>query len=227
MKMRTLFFPKLPGEHLVRRTLLLLMLVSACTAHAQVVNLSDSLEQAWKAKPGLHLKLDSRHSMITGKSARTMGVKAGITWDGTITMGLGYTWLASKHYEIVPAKPLNPARIRLRYFSPYLEYRFYRKGNWEARIPVQLGIGRSFLETTEEDGRHHYAQGHIVLYEPSMVVEYKVLGILGFGGGLGYRIMMMNNREINQRFTSPVYMFWVRIIPTGFRRLLENGELEQ
>jgi len=38
------------------------------------------------------------------------------------------------------------------------------------------------------------------------------LKILGVGIGLGYRIMLKNNRAIDQQFTSPVYALRVRLI---------------
>jgi hypothetical protein len=36
--------------------------------------------------------------------------------------------------------------------------------------------------------------------------------VLGVGVGLGYRIMLKNNRGIEQQFTSPVYALRVRLI---------------
>jgi hypothetical protein len=45
-----------------------------------------------------------------------------------------------------------------------------------------------------------------------MAFEYKIMKVLGVGVGLGYRIMLKNNRGIEQQFTSPVYALRVRLI---------------
>lgn len=187
---------------------------------AQVVNLSDSLKKAWSYSPNFSAKLDSRHSFITGKSARIFGVKAGISWNKTFSIGLGYSWLSSELIGYSDDLLMEPGRIRFRFVGPYLDYRFYKKGPWEARIPAQIGFGKSFLEREVDGEVTRFKEGSTMLYEPAMVVEYSVLGIVGFGGGIGYRLMLVNNKELDQRFTSPIYMFWVRLIPEGITEKL-------
>jgi hypothetical protein len=45
-----------------------------------------------------------------------------------------------------------------------------------------------------------------------MSCEYKIFKLIGVGVGCGYRIMLKNNRAIEQQFTSPVYALRVRLI---------------
>jgi hypothetical protein len=180
---------------------------------AQSVNLSDSLRNVFKQPVTPVFKLDTRNSFVTGRSAQIWGVKAGVSFGKRMNLGLAYSWL---HTDIT--KPLSEPNqnlsglIRLRYFGPFAEYTFYRKGNWEATVPLQLGIGKSFLaeETGEITGRLN--EGNIFLYEPAMVVDYKILNLIAVGGGVGYRLMLLNNRNLDQRFTAPVYMIRLRVL---------------
>jgi hypothetical protein len=79
-------------------------------------------------------------------------------------------------------------------------------------VPVQIGIGQSFVRYEINGLRTDVRKDNIVLYEPGMNVEYKMFNILGLGGGVGYRIMLKNNKEIDQQFTSPVYVIRIRLI---------------
>lgn len=179
----------------------------------QTINLSDSLSKVMKIKPMPTAKFDSRNSFITGRSARIQGVKAGVSFGKVLTIGLGYNWLGTGFTErVVVGNDSYEATLKLRYIAPFIEYSFYKKGPWEAAVPVQLGFGRSFLQINELGSKRKINEGSIVLYEPVMTVEYKVLNVIGFGGGLGYRIMLKNNHDIRQQFTSPVYVLRIRLI---------------
>jgi hypothetical protein len=75
-----------------------------------------------------------------------------------------------------------------------------------------LGVGNSFLQYEGAEGLRVISKSRVVLYEPAMAFEYKILKVLGVGVGFGYRIMLKNNRSIEQQFTSPVYALRVRLI---------------
>jgi len=210
--MRTFFF-----------FLFLLLVGSTFEGYAQSVNLSDSLKNVFTKKPTLTGKLDSRNSFITGKSAQIRGVKVGVSFGNRMILGLGYNWLNTDFLESVQTNEGSvKADIRFQYLAPFVEYVFYKKNNWQADIPVQIGFGRSFLTYEKYGARYVVERNNIVLYEPSMIVEYQVLGIFGIGGGVGYRLMLKNNREIDQQFTSPMYILRFRILFDGVRKLLEN-----
>ena len=206
------------------RAIVFLGIFMACCGiiSAQSVNLSDSLNNVFKQPLTPVLKLDTRNSFVTGRSAQIWGVKAGVSFGKRMNLGLAYSWL---HSDI--SKPLSEPNqnmsglIRLRYFGPFAEYTFYRKGNWEATVPLQLGFGKSFLieESGEVSGRIN--EGNIFLYEPAMVVDYKVLNLISIGGGVGYRLMLVNNRNLDQRFTAPVYMIRARLLLENWIKLVK------
>jgi len=52
-----------------------------------------------------------------------------------------------------------------------------------------------------------------------MIVEYKILKLIAVGGGIGYRLMLIENNELGKRFTSPFYMVRLRLLPEEWVRL--------
>ncbi len=201
--------------HLLKLAIVFWALISihSTSVLAQTINLSDSLRHVLRSKPMPTAKLDSRNSFVTGNSAQIQGVKAGLSYKKVLSFGLGYNWLATdfterKLYENVSYE----AFLKLRYVAPFIEYSFYKKGPWEVAVPLQIGAGKSFWQIEKDGKKIKLNEGNVWLYEPIMTVEYKVLNLIGIGGGVGYRIMLKNNREIERQFTSPVYVIRARII---------------
>ncbi|MBL7943417.1 MAG: hypothetical protein JNM00_11650 [Flavobacteriales bacterium] len=182
-------------------------------AASQPVNLADSLQTIFADSPVFTARLDNRNTFIDGKSAATFGIKAGLTWRKSFTLGLGYHWLRDGTSLKVPSGDTTLVRdVRMRYVALFAEYTFFRRGAWEAAVPVQIGIGTSFLATENGETPVAGTRATIAMYEPAMLIEYKVLNLIGLGGGLGYRLMLAGNRNIDLRFTAPVYMLRLRLI---------------
>jgi hypothetical protein len=188
------------------------MLLTARAA-SQPVNLADSLQTIFADAPVFTARLDNRNTFIDGKSAAAFGIKAGLTWRKSLTMGLGYHWLRDGTSLKVPSGDTTLTRnVRMRYIALFTEYTFFRRGAWEATVPVQIGLGSSFLTSDGSDTPVAGSRATICMYEPAMLIEYKVLNLIGLGGGLGYRLMLAGNRNIDLRFTAPVYMLRLRLI---------------
>lgn len=192
--------------------------------NSQTINLGDSLENVLKNKPIPTARFDSRNSFVSGRNARVQGIKAGVTFRKTLTLGLGYSWLDTDIKErIGPGDIGGEGQLKMRYISAFAEYTFYRKGPWEATIPVQIGFGKSFLQVKESSTKKTIDANPVILYEPIMTFEYKVLNIIGLGAGVGYRIMLRNNKDIDYQFTSPVYVLKARLIfDEIFKKIREN-----
>jgi len=205
--------------------LLFFSLMPSAVINAQAINLSDSLKQVFKNVPSPTIKIDTRNSFITGQSARVYGVKIGLSYGKRLSFGLGYNWLHSEIEEQI-ALPTGTVTglIKLKYIAPFIDYSFYKKGKWEANVPVQIGFGRSFIQVKEKTGNSNLAWQSVVLYEPTMTIEYKVLNLFGLGGGIGYRIMLKNNELIDQQFSSPVYVLRFRVI---FDELINRAKVYQ
>ena len=47
----------------------------------------------------------------------------------------------------------------------------------------------------------------IMLYEPAVAWQYKIVKWFGVGGDVGYRLILIKNDAIPENFNSPVYSF--------------------
>jgi hypothetical protein len=183
------------------------------TLQAQTMNLSDSLREVFRQRITPSFKFDTRNSFITGSTAKVYGIKAGVNFGKRLSIGLGYNFIGTELQENVWENDREtPAEIRMNYVAPYVEYSFYQRGPWELSAPIQLGMGTSFLHVTDENGSRVLNRSRVILYEPGMAFEFKILKVIGVGAGFGYRIMLKNNRAIEQQFTSPVYALRARLI---------------
>jgi hypothetical protein len=193
------------------------------------MNLSDSLSQIFKQRVTPSFKFDTRNSFITGSATKVYGIKAGVSFGKRLSLGVGYNFIGTELMENVVVNDENvSAEIRMNYVAPFIEYSFYQRGPWELITPIQLGVGNSFLEYSTPDGKRTMNKGRVVLYEPGMAFEYKIAKILGVGIGMGYRIMLKNNRGIEQQFTSPVYALRVRLIfDELYRRYKDYSETDE
>ena len=182
-------------------------------ATAQTFNLSDSLSHVFRQRITPSFKFDTRNSFITGSTTKVYGIKAGVNFGNRLSLGIGYNFIGTELMEdiLVDGVKLS-ADIEMNYVAPFIEYSFYQRGPWELITPIQLGVGKSFLQYSTPEGNRVLNKSRVVLYEPGMAFEYKIMKLLGVGIGVGYRIMLKNNRAIEQQFTSPVYALRVRLI---------------
>lgn len=173
-----------------------------------------------KAEPNLVVKLDSRNSFITAKSVKMFGLKAGYRFDETLEMGISYNFLTSRIIKDIPTQaPVEgiesfPARLKYRYLALYAEYTFHKMDNWEFSAPFQLGVGTSFYKYRNEFGhRVKTDKGPALSLEPGVEANYYILPYISFGLGIGYRIMLVNNPNIDERFSAPLYVIKLNIQP--------------
>ncbi len=178
--------------------------------HAQLL---DSLALFSKEPPRVVAKLDTRGSFISNSNVRMLGVKLGLEHAGRLQYGLGYSLLASavEHPRTVDGQAGVPVRLRMGYLAPYVEYAFFERGPWEARIPVQLGFGQGSLVYTGTDGRQHaLVRSFLLIYEPAMTIQYRFLRYFGAHAGWGFRLMLVRT-ELDEALTAPIYLLGVKV----------------
>lgn len=202
------------------------LFLATLVANAQAVNLSDSLKDIFKSKPTPSLKLDSRNSFVTGQSAKIGGIKAGAVFKKSMVVGLGYSWLLSDIKQPTPSGYSSiESRINMRYFGPFVEYSYFRRDPWESTVCANLGYGYIFLRPIEGDSKEKISRTNAFIYEPSMAIDYKIGGWVAVGVGLGYRLVLRGNKDIEQNFTAPVYVLRFRILFDKIEPILRK-ELE-
>lgn len=181
--------------------------------------LFDTIASSLKCKPKFYFKLDTRNSFISARKASVSGIKIGLEYKETLIIGIGLNQLKTEIYQnkIITDNPLFPDTFSMKlyysYVSPFIEYVFFRNKKWEHAIPIQIGFGNSRFEYKNKRGetiREHNKP--IVLYEPAMTTQYKIFPWLAIGGGIGYRILLINNGTLNEKFNSPVYVVKLNIL---------------
>ncbi len=171
------------------------------------------IKNALKTTPMLDFRLDSRNSFISSSNVRIFGIKLGLQYDNKISIGLGYNQLVSElnNNEIRLGDSLYSGRLNYNYLSPYIEYIFYQDKQWEFSIPVQFGVGNTFYSNNNENQPSELYRKTVISYEPAIIFQYRFLKYFGAGMGVGYRLMIIPNKNIEERFTSPVYLFKFKV----------------
>ena len=192
------------------RSLLLLLLIASHSAQGQLL---DSIGQFLQEPPRFVARLDVRGGFISNRSVRFVGVKAGIDHGRRFQYGLGYSLLfPSEARDAQVEGRTESGFLRMGYVAPYVDYAFYQRGHWEARIPVQLGFGAGSLSYRDAEGkRRTIARTGLILYEPAMTVQYRFLRYFALGAGWGFRLVIQTGDDLGERLTAPVYLFGLRV----------------
>jgi hypothetical protein len=195
---------------IIKVVFVFLLLSSGVCSHAQ--SFEQELREAVKTKPKLEFRMDSRHSFINQRGVKTAGVKVGIQFADKLSFGLGYNRLWSPLSSTIVQNGVE-TEVQLGFFnlSPYVEYVFYKDKKWELTIPVQIGFGSSYYSNQTESGKDKLREEFVMSYEPAITFQYRFLSYFGAGLGIGYRFMIVPNGKLEEKFTSPVYIFKTRI----------------
>jgi hypothetical protein len=196
--------------------LLVVFLISFSAAQAQLL---DSIKgHLQNKKPKFSIKFDNRNSFVSSTNARIIGIKIGWEYNELVKLGIGYNFLVSniRKEKIIVGQNSEfdtvVSLLKFEYLSPYFEYVFFKTKRWEHSIPVQIGIGNIRYEHRDDKGRIRYENYKpIILYEPAMTTQFKVFPWFGLAAGVGYRLAYYNKRGQTENFTSPIYLFRVKI----------------
>jgi hypothetical protein len=203
-----LFFKS--GGLFYRAFLFFLFFLFSLNVNAQLL---DSIKLAFSAEPKFFVKLNSRGSFITTRHAQIEGVLLGLEFDEKVLVGIGYNWLGSRFNRniIVTENDLTyqtSGRLNFNFISGYFEYAFFAQNRFEITIPVQIGIGTSHISYRNLNNRRaRQSSRMIAMYEPAMIFQYHFLKYFSAGGGLGYRLMLANNIQLQENFNSPIYLW--------------------
>ena len=167
---------------------------------SQATVFEGNIRKALHTKPKIKFKLDNRNSFVTNSFARTFGVKAALDFNKILEFGIGYNFLISNYRKYFNAENRT---LYYNYFSPYLQYNILLKSKFEIQLPVQFCIGNSYFEYFGKT----YNKSLMISYEPAITFLYKPFPFLGLGAGTGYRLMIVSNTKIDEKFTSPIYLY--------------------
>lgn len=192
----------------------LLFLFFSFFSHAQLL---DSLSSYLKHKPKITFRFDSKTSFISSSSVSIWGANLGLDFHKKLKTGLGYYFLYSdyKKRRIVSRenKPdtLLKAKLRFNYGGIFFEYIFFSNKKWEMSFPLHFGFGISKYQYTIDGFTYQRDHRFMALYEANISAQYKIFYWLGVGGGIGYRLMLINNNAMDDNFNAPIYAVKVNI----------------
>ncbi len=180
-------------------------------ARAQLL---DSIGIFTQEPPRFVAKLDMRGSFVRNQNVRLMGVKLGLEHARRFQYGIGYTFLFTPVVgeDFVEGVGTTEQRLRLGYITPYVDYAFYQRGPWEVRIPVQLGFGAGSTSYTDAEGaRRTVKRTGLLIYEPAMTVQYRILNYFALSGGWGFRLVIQTGDKLGENLNAPIYTLGIRI----------------
>jgi hypothetical protein len=179
----------------------------------------DTIRASFRVKPKFLFLLDTYNSFVSSEGANTFGLRAGLEFNKRVRISAGYYNLVS---DIVKRKTVTDvfpndtslnARLDMNYFPVCFEYVFYNKYPWELSVPLNIGAGKSYFwyyrNAAGEQGR--IDEKTVVLGIVSAGAQYKIMKWFGVGAGLGYRVMLVDNSNINENFNSVIYSLNLRI----------------
>lgn len=182
-------------------------------AYVQETQFVEDIKNSMRTEPKLDVRLDIRNSFITTRLARIRGVKLGLDYNSALKLGLSYNWLVSSFKHRISVSDLEvDAELNYQYIAPYVEYAFYRKEPWEVSIPVHFGFGWTNYEYKTLGQTNRVYPGFIFSYEPYMIGRYTLLKYFALGAGVGYRLTLTANDDLNQNFNSPIYVFKFQVL---------------
>lgn len=183
-------------------------LVFIFVPNTKAQSFEEELKTAITKKPKLEVRMDSRHSFINQTGVKTVGFKVGIQFNEKLSFGMGYNQLWSPLSRTIADQGVEK-KVKLAYYniSPYVEYVFFRDDKWELSIPVQFGFGSSYYKKSGNQGSGQLRKEFVMSYEPAITFQYRFLKYFGAGFGIGYRLMIIPNQQLEEKFTSPVFIF--------------------
>ncbi len=184
------------------------LLISAlCSAQ----NPEEDIKSALGETPGFFLRFDAKNSIISNQGIKLWGLNAGLSHDDTFKYGLGIYGLSTPYYRDFYQTGNGPtdtihASLNLNYFSIFAEYVFYQTEKWEGSLPIQIGIGGAGFSGSLNKHNYVFHKYPIIHYEATLTGHYRFLRYFALGGGIGYRIMLLNHEDLNLQLTNPIYI---------------------
>lgn len=174
----------------------------------------DSLDDFFKLKRSIDIRLESRNSFINNRLISVNGFRAGLAYQRKLRIGGGFSWLNSdvKSNFYVPnskgTSDLTIKYLKFVYLCGYIDFVFYKTKRWQLSVPIQLGSGVAwFQENRAYSYKNKDAKHFLLLYEPGITVQFKIFKWLGLGTDVAYRFTLKNTKKIGETLNSPTYSF--------------------
>ena len=211
--------------HRLNRNILLIVLLIFAGSLLKAQPFSrfrENMRESSKVKPTVVFGLDSRITFFSNVTTPIHGVKLGLDFDHRWRVGIGYFRMFSKvNGTYVHDTVTYIGRLRFNYLAGFYEYVPVRKRKWEISLPGYVGAGTAKLEAADSLTRRF-----VGVSELSVQGHYKIFEWLGLGGGVGYRVLFVPNKRIEERLSNPVISYKIRIwIAPLYRSIVHKENL--
>jgi hypothetical protein len=157
------------------------------------------------------LRFDAKNSFIANSQVKLWGVQLGYDHNNVVKYGLGFHNLSStiKRDFYVKTGGITDtinSQLNFAYFSLFGEYVFYDTKHWEGSLPIQIGFGGTNFIGSLNDSTYRFHEKFVMHYEAALTGHYRFWRYFALGGGIGYRIMIIDNKNLNMQLTNPIYM---------------------
>jgi len=169
----------------------------------------EEIRNSLQTKPNFFLKQANKNSFISNRRGLFLSVQLGLDYNNIFRIGIAYNTLYGRKYQKYIGNILESTEtLNFDYLSTFAEYIFNKNKKYEFSLPIQIGFGYSWLGNFIRSKERHFQ----LLYETQLNGMYYVFSFLGIGAGIGYRIMLINNPYINEKFTAPIYNIKIKIV---------------
>ncbi len=176
---------------------------------AQVV---DSIRDSFHKKPKLIGGINAKNTFINGFRSPIYTASVGLDFNHTVRVGLGLSLLQVSSYEngrdntpFYTISGIDTMKLQFRYINLFFEYIYFKSKKWQFSVPLQVGIGGSSYKYNFNGEKITEDRHTILLYEPTVSGQYKIIKWFGVKLDVGYRIMLISNKNIGGKFNSPIY----------------------
>ncbi|MDA3819847.1 MAG: hypothetical protein PF590_05240 [Candidatus Delongbacteria bacterium] len=178
-------------------------------ASAQIVE--EDISAAVLKPPDPFIRFDSKNSFISNNGVKIWGLNLGLNYSDTFKYGFGLyglsTPLKRDFYEMHNGiRDTIHSELNYTYLALFGEYVFYQTKHWEGSLPIQIGVGGTSFSGNANDSTYVYHPKLVMHYEATLTGHYRFLRYFAVGGGIGYRIMLIDNKPLDLQLTSPIYI---------------------
>jgi hypothetical protein len=207
----------------VKKILFILLISSSVLTKAQVI---DSIKYFMsKSKPKLFFEFNNRGSFVQNRTAAVSAFLVGASYSKRVKFALTGGKVTSKVYKNIITSSGNTSLgiLQMWFGGIHFEYSYFKTNHWEISLPISLSLSFSNYSFTDENKTKITDTNPGITYEALTTVIYKPFYLVGFGGGVGYRLSYFDDIYLTKSFTSIIYKVGFKIYIGELINKLKKG----
>lgn len=192
----------------MRKCALFLLIFTSFMLNAQLLDTS-----LFNQRPGIFFNFETRNSLLLNDNVKFSGIKLGLRFNKKFRIGISYNWLRSNAYNSINYfydnfNDTTKGYFKMGYWSIYTKFVYHKTKRWEYSIPLQVGYGSSWLQQQKNIRfKNQIFKRHMLVYEPTVSIQFKILKFLAISSNIGYRFVWHNDKRLLNQLNGPIYVF--------------------